>query len=555
MRLSNLRIGRKLSLIAVLSLAQMCCVGGLALWCKRAVDLSEEQYNRHIQRQVETEKVIADIERLFVGVSEMAISARPDGGKEQDILSIRREYRGILDDLIAQADTNEERRLVGQIDKAAAPWREADDRVMKLLLAGHREEAAAVYEKDAFPRFEGVFNAVSDVLQWHTAKAKELAGSKNRLTARTTIVMLAAGIIALLCTIVFTVLITHGIAHPMGVAVQHLEEIAIGDLSRDAPPEFQTRGDEIGVLARAQQKMISSLREIIHEVNGETGTVSDSSSTLLASSAAMTAGSHTASEKAHSVAAAAEEMCSNVMSVAAGMEQTTTNLNSVASATEQMTATIGEIAGNSEKARRITADATRQATRITEEISLLGQAAREIGKVTETITEISSQTNLLALNATIEAARAGTAGKGFAVVANEIKTLAQQTAAATEDIKIRIAAVQSATASGIAEVEKVSRVIDDVSGIVASIAAAIEEQAAATRGIAANIGEASIGVADANKRISETSHVSREIARDIVDVDRSAGVMAGESDGVRSSATDLAGVAQKLRLAVGRFKV
>jgi methyl-accepting chemotaxis protein len=187
-----------------------------------------------------------------------------------------------------------------------------------------------------------------------------------------------------------------------------------------------------------------------------------------------------------------------------------------------MTSTIGEIAQNSEKARRITDEATRQAARITEQIDQLGVAAREIGKVTETITEISSQTNLLALNATIEAARAGTAGKGFAVVATEIKALAQQTAAATQDIKSRIAGVQSATEGGIAEIGKVSQIILDVSAIVASIAAAIEEQSTATKDIARNIAEASAGVAEANTRVAETSQVSREIAKDIVDVDQSA---------------------------------
>ena len=173
-----------------------------------------------------------------------------------------------------------------------------------------------------------------------------------------------------------------------------------------------------------------------------------------------------------------------------------------------MTATIGEIAGNSEKARRITEEATRQAARISEQMNQLGAAAQLIGKVTETITEISSQTNLLALNATIEAARAGSAGKGFAVVANEIKELAQQTAAATEDIKGRIAGVQSSTAGGIAEIGKVSQVIHDVSDIVASIAAAIEEQATVTKDIARNIAEASTGVRDANKRVSETSQAT-----------------------------------------------
>src|ERR671923_2528161 len=144
------------------------------------------------------------------------------------------------------------------------------------------------------------------------------------------------------------------------------------------------------------------------------------------------------------------------------MKQTPKNLKSVTRPTEQMTATIGEIAANSEKARRITEEATRQANRITEQMNQLGVAAREIGKVTETITEISSQTNLLALNATIEAARAGSAGKGFAVVANEIKELAQQTATATEDIKNRIAGVQSSMAGGITEVERVSSVVHEV---------------------------------------------------------------------------------------------
>jgi methyl-accepting chemotaxis protein len=237
------------------------------------------------------------------------------------------------------------------------------------------------------------------------------------------------------------------------------------------------------------------------------------------------------------------------------MEQTTTNLAHVSSATEQMTSTIGEIAHNSEKARRITDEATRQAARITEQINQLGVAAREIGKVTETITEISSQTNLLALNATIEAARAGAAGKGFAVVATEIKALAQQTAAATEDIKGRIAGVQSATAGGITEIEKVSHVISEVSAIVASIAAAIEEQSVATKDIARNIAEASVGLNDANTRVAETSHVSREIAKDIVSVDHAAGEMASGSDHVRGSAADLSTVAEQLQTVVSRFRV
>jgi methyl-accepting chemotaxis protein len=246
-------------------------------------------------------------------------------------------------------------------------------------------------------------------------------------------------------------------------------------------------------------------------------------------------------------------MSANIASVAAGMEEAAANLSHVAFSTEQMTSTIGEIAQNSDKARRITDDATRQAAQITDQINQLGVAAVEIGKVTETITEISSQTNLLALNATIEAARAGSAGKGFAVVATEIKALAQQTAAATEDIKGRIAGVQSATAGGVAEIGKISHIITEVSSIVESIAAAIEEQSVATKDIAKNIAEASSGVTDANARVSETSKVSREIAKDIVSVDQAVGEMASGSDRIRTKAGELSNVAESLQVTVSRF--
>ena len=139
------------------------------------------------------------------------------------------------------------------------------------------------------------------------------------------------------------------------------------------------------------------------------------------------------------------------------------------------------------------------------------------------------------------------------MVATEIKALAQQTAAATQDIKARIAGVQSATEGGITEIGKVSQIITDVSAIVASIAAAIEEQSTATKDIARNIAEASAGVNDANSRVSETSQVSREIAKDIVSVDQSAKDMANGSDHVRSSAGELSTVAAGLQATVGRF--
>ena len=279
------------------------------------------------------------------------------------------------------------------------------------------------------------------------------------------------------------------VTRPLAEAGKLLEAVSGGDLSHDVPAGQLARGDEIGTLAQALHRMIGSLRVMISEMAQGTAILAGSSAELLASSAQMASGSRDASERSHSVSAAAEQMTANTVSVSAGMEETSTGLASISAATEEMTTTIGQIAGNSETARRVTGEASPQAQRVTDEMDRLGAAAREIGKVTEAITSISSQTNLLALNASIEAARAGAAGKGFAVVANEIKERAKQAATATDDIKSRVVGIQT------------------------SVADAVEAQAEAAKNISRSVAEASTGVRDVNIRIMQASTATGEIAQ------------------------------------------
>ncbi len=554
MKLADLRIGKKIGLIFGLTLLGVVFLVGLAVWSVHAIHADMEASEKESHMMMLAENVRANTGLIAQNVAAMTAKGRFDRETVGRIKRVRVLYTADFEELTSTDVAEEGKRLLEEANQIVIQWRDADNRLMTLLETRKRSEAAKLHAEQVVPRFGELSTAVAGYVKYREQRLARINEQTETLISRITFGLVCYGLLAAFMATVLGILLARGIAKPMAVVVTQLDQIASGDVSRDVPPEYLERADEVGNLGRGMQKMTVALRKMIQEIFGGIQMLSSSSAELLASSTGMTSGSRDASDKAHSVSAAAEEMTSNITSVAAGMEETTTNLAHVASATEQMTSTIGEIAQNSEKARRITDEATRQAARITEQIDQLGVAAREIGKVTETITEISSQTNLLALNATIEAARAGSAGKGFAVVATEIKALAQQTAAATEDIKGRIAAVQSATAGEITEIGKVSEVIQEVSALVASIAAAIEQQSTATNDIARNIAEASAGVNEANSRVAETSQASREIARDIVTVDRAAGEMASGGDHVRTSASDLSIVADALRVTIAHFR-
>jgi len=349
-------------------------------------------------------------------------------------------------------------------------------------------------------------------------------------------------------------LMARQIIRPLRRVVDMLKDISEGEGDLTKRLEASRR-DEIGDLSTYFNRFVQKIQGIIASIADNAGTVASSATELSAISQQTTMSVGDMTEKTATAAAAAEESSANTVSVAASMEQASSNLATVASATEEMSATIGEIASNSDKARSISSEAGMQAASVSSLMTQLGKAANDIGKVTETITGISSQTNLLALNATIEAARAGAAGKGFAVVANEIKDLAKQTAAATEDIKNKIGEMQASTGSAITDIEKITAVIQQVGYLVSGIATAIEEQATVTRSVAGNIAQASAGVRDANERIAQTASVSRSMAQDIAGVDSAAGEIKEGGIQVQSSAAELSKLAEELKSLVGQFKI
>jgi len=345
-----------------------------------------------------------------------------------------------------------------------------------------------------------------------------------------------------------------GIVKPIRSMISMLQDIAEGegDLTKRI---IDNSGDETEEMANWFNLFVQKVQNIIQDVAGNAGTLYGSSQSLAGISSQMATNAAHTSDTANSVAAASEEMSANMHSVAAAMEEASTNVSMVAAATEQMSSTINEISANTEKARGITASAVTKTVSASSQVGELGRAAQEIGKVVETITEISSQVDLLALNATIEAARAGDAGKGFAVVAGEIKELARQTAAASGEIKDRVIKIQSNTEGTVNEINDVSEVVNEINAIVATIASAVEEQSVTTREIVGNVSQASVGLTEVNENVAQSSQVSSEIARDISNVTSSANDISKSCIEVNVSSEELAGLANQLNQMVSRFKV
>ncbi|MCF8479427.1 MAG: HAMP domain-containing protein [Rhodospirillum sp.] len=239
------------------------------------------------------------------------------------------------------------------------------------------------------------------------------------------------------------------------------------------------------------------------------------------------------SETATNMAANATKVAKNASGVAAAAEEALANAEAVTAATEEMTASIDEISTQITRATDITSKAVDAGERARGTIAKLNETVERIGEVTGLISDIASQTNLLALNATIEAARAGEAGKGFSVVAGEVKNLANQTARSTEEITRRIADIQTATRSAVVAVDEIGVTIQDMDHISEAIAAAMEEQGAATREISRNV--------------SQTAESAREVATRITEVSDDARANGDRATTMRQGASDVADSIEDLR--------
>ncbi|HEX9463059.1 MAG TPA: HAMP domain-containing methyl-accepting chemotaxis protein [Alphaproteobacteria bacterium] len=389
-------------------------------------------------------------------------------------------------------------------------------------------------------------NDLGEVRKSQLANLKEVGTTADNVVATSSLLSLVLSLGAFVLGVALAWLLGRGISRPVVAMTDAMQKLAGGDKTVVIPA--QGRRDEIGRMAgaveifkqniieadrlRAEQEQAKARAE--QDKRAAMTKMADEFESSVKGIVQMVSSASTELETtAQSMSATAEETQRQSAAVAAASEQASTNVQTVATAAEELSASITEIGRQVSESARIAGQAVDDASRTNTQVQALAEAATRIGDVVKLINDIAGQTNLLALNATIEAARAGEAGKGFAVVASEVKSLATQTAKATEDIATQIKAIQGATTDSVQAIQGIGQTIGRINEIATTIASAVEEQGAATKEIARNVQQASSGTNEVSSNITGVTRAATDTGAASNQVLGAAGELSKQSESLK----------------------
>nr|WP_295833906.1 CHASE3 domain-containing protein [uncultured Azospirillum sp.] len=550
---TNLRIGGKL-LTAFAALIVIIGAISFANYATLSSIQSSIGWTIHTYRVIQTtDAVMAAMVDQETGLRGYLVSG------DQAFLDPYRKGEQAFDRALAEvksltSNNPQQQARLEELRRNAATWRQtvAEKEIALMSKAESREEARAMEAKAlgkaSMDNIRALVTQIEDTERALLTLRKDeqkAAFSTGYLTA------IIGALVSVLVAVTAGMILRGAIASPIVAMTAAMGRLAGGDRKVEVPGVG--RGDEVGAMAEAvdvfkrnaveadrlaaaqraeeeaKARRAARLEELMRSFEGNVTAVVQS----------LSGAATQMQQSAGTLTSTADETNRQSTTVASAAEQASANVQTVAAAAEELSSSIAEIGRQVSQSTRVAEQAVSGASRANGVVSGLADGAQKIGEVVDLINNIAAQTNLLALNATIEAARAGEAGKGFAVVASEVKSLANQTAKATEDITGQIATIQGATREAVSAIEEIGRIITEISQISATIASAVEQQSAATQEISRNVQEAAQG--------------TQQVTSNIAGVTRAAGDTGRAAGEVRSVADHLSTESTRLRQEVESF--